>query len=457
MWIAPWFTVLLPAAQIMPAAEVLTYVALNMMAALLLVRVLDSRGMWESLRQLVFFVALVLACLWTLGVVFPAMPTETVLETISENVAQIERVSIPPLIPVLVLIGLVWWRGLRLALITPTSIRVAFGMRLGILSLFASALVPQAREATLTALPPFFFFGLLGISFARALSLRELGGQSSSFGARWAGFMVVVAGAITGLGLVIAAFLSGMDPATFAGILQPIISGFVFLVAFLMTPIFLVVGALIEAIMNALQSSGALEELQIPEIAEELGQADPNQQLSQLEQTMRQVLSLFERLGGVQMCLTVIVILVVVALIVLTARRQQRAIQSDPEEREDLDGDALSGLRDMFRWGRDALNSALNTINRFGVGRDLFAALTVRRAYAQMVKVASAEGYPRAVSQTPYEYRDILREAFPAGQEPVEIITEAYVRVHYGEVPESADALRTVTEALQQFKTAADS
>ncbi len=455
MWIAPWFAIALPAARMLPATDLLTVVALNLVAALLLVRLLDARGVYEHLRQFVFIIALFFAYLWALGVVFPPQAAPPVIEAISDNISAIERITFPPLIPVVALVSLVWWRGLRLALITPTPLRIAFGMRLGILSFFVAAIAPQARAVALTALPPFFFFGLLGVSFARALALRELGSQSSSFGPRWAGFMVLTAGGITALGLLIAGIIGGLDPDTFADIIQPIVTGFVFLVAFLMTPIFFVVGKLVEAIVTALQESGALDEIVMPEVTEPLGQGDPIQ-TSQLEETFRRFVSLLDQIGGVQMCVSVLVVLIVVALIVLTIRRQQRATQSDPEEREDLDGDALAGLRDMFRWGRDAFNSALHTINRFGVGRDLFAALTVRRIYAQMVKTATEEGYPRAVSQTPYEYRDTLAEAFPAGQEAAGIITEAYVRVHYGEVPENSEALNAVSEALARFKAVTD-
>ncbi|GAB4576220.1 MAG: DUF4129 domain-containing protein [Anaerolineae bacterium] len=454
MWIAPWFAVIFPGAQMMAPQDLLTYVALNMLIALLLVRILDSRGMWENLRQLVFLLGMAIAVLWAVGVMFPPDQTPPVLEIISDNVGAIRRLSIPPLIPALVLVSLVWWRGLRLALVTPTPIRVAFGMRLGIIMFFASALIPQAQQVTLTALPPFFFFGLLGISFARALSLRELSSQSATFGPRWAGFMVLSAVGITALGLVIAAIVGGLDPETFAAIVEPIISGTIFLVAFLMTPIFLVTGALIEAIVNALTASGALEDFQIPEVVDQIQQGDPNQQVGQLEQALRQVLSFIDRLGGVQFCLSVLIVLGVVLLIVLTLRRQSRSGYGDPEEREDLEGDALAGLRDMLRRGRDALNNALQTVSRFGFGRDLLAALTVRRVYAQMARLAAEDGHPRAASQTPYEYQSALEIAYPDKRDAIATITEAYVRVRYGEVPETPEALQMVVQALETFKAA---
>jgi len=49
----------------------------------------------------------------------------------------------------------------------------------------------------------------------------------------------------------------------------------------------------------------------------------------------------------------------------------------------------------------------------------------------------------------------VLHAAFPEAQEAVDTITEAYVRVHYGEAPESEDALAAVIRALDAFKAAA--
>ncbi len=451
MWLAPWFAIILPGARRLAPTGLLALVAANVLAALLIVRLLDSRGVWLRLRHIAFLAGFGLAVVAALGVFFVAPPAAPAFEVISDNVSVIERLSIPPFVPTLILISLLWWRGLRLAVISPTAIRVAFGMRLGILFFFATALFPMGREASLTALAPFFFFGLLGISFARALALREAGSQSASFGPRWSAFMLAAAGGITLLGLLFAALLGSLDPDLFAAVIQPILTGVVFLVTLLMTPLFLVLGTVVQWIVTQLQMAETLEELG-PEIGAEAALGEPNQQVSGLEQLYNQFMDFLNQLGGIQMCLTVLVILIVVAMVVLTLRRRQRSAQGDPEELEDLEGDALAGLRDLFRRGREAVSGALHSVSRFGIGRDLLAALTIRRAYAQMARLSARKGFPRAASQTPYEYRGTLARAFPEGVSAVDTLTDAYVRVHYGEVPEDAAALQTVVQALETFK-----
>ncbi len=452
MWIAPWFAIILPGASILSPYANLLHIALNMLAALFLVRFLDAWGMWESLRQIVFLAAMLAAVLVTVGVVLPPMeaniaPAEI---EISGQLKPIPLLVIPPFVPVLLLIAVIWWRGLRLALTPPTPTRAAFWMRLGILFLLAATLFPVARTVVLAALPAFFFFGLLGISMSRAISLREMSDQPITFGPRWMFFMAATAGAVTLAGFLIAVLVSGMEPDLIARIIQPILSGFVMLVALLMSPILYVVGVILQAIIQALTAGSGME-LQVPEFSNTVDQGLP-QQMSGLAEIMQQIQQFLAQLGGSQICVTVLAILLVAAVIFFTLRRQRQGARQDNEEYEDLDGDALGGLRDIFRRGLGALNAMRNAVGQFGFGRDLFAALTVRRAYAQMARLAARQGYPRAASQTPYEYRLVLQGAFPAAREEINLITEAYVRVHYGEVPEGADALREVTDALERFK-----
>jgi hypothetical protein len=60
------------------------------------------------------------------------------------------------------------------------------------------------------------------------------------------------------------------------------------------------------------------------------------------------------------------------------------------------------------------------------------------------------------VAETPYEHRPILYRAYPGGEAAVDAITEAYVHVHYGEVPDSReemDQLRRYWHELQTLVT----
>ncbi|MFQ6058863.1 MAG: DUF4129 domain-containing protein [Anaerolineae bacterium] len=61
-------------------------------------------------------------------------------------------------------------------------------------------------------------------------------------------------------------------------------------------------------------------------------------------------------------------------------------------------------------------------------------------------------GYPRPEGTTPYEYVTTLCQALPGREGEVAAITEAYVRVCYGEVPTTEDELRRVKEWWERVR-----
>jgi len=86
-------------------------------------------------------------------------------------------------------------------------------------------------------------------------------------------------------------------------------------------------------------------------------------------------------------------------------------------------------------------------------GRHRRSAASIRKMYASMVDLASEAGYPRRPAQTPYEHRGALHQAFPGGQDAVDAITEAYVRVHYGQVPGTQAEMDRLLESWERVQT----
>jgi hypothetical protein len=98
----------------------------------------------------------------------------------------------------------------------------------------------------------------------------------------------------------------------------------------------------------------------------------------------------------------------------------------------------------------------LEVLRKLGLGRELFTALTIRRIYGQMEKLAGTRGHPRTLSETPYEYQTELRRAFPDLRDDIQCITEAYIAVRYGEIPEDPGELERVRAAWQRLAQSAD-
>ena len=131
----------------------------------------------------------------------------------------------------------------------------------------------------------------------------------------------------------------------------------------------------------------------------------------------------------------------------------ERRDEENRDERESLwsSGDLIQDLK-------DGLQRALDGLRNLGRrdGRGQRSAESIRKMYASVIDMAEEAGYPRDQAETPYEHTRILYQAFPGGDDAVDAITEAYVRVHYGEVPdtrEEMDQLRRYYRELQAAVT----
>jgi hypothetical protein len=72
-----------------------------------------------------------------------------------------------------------------------------------------------------------------------------------------------------------------------------------------------------------------------------------------------------------------------------------------------------------------------------------------------MVATAGRRGYPRAESETPLEFLGTLVGAWPDLELEMRAVTDAYVRVHYGELPETQAELEAIRAAWKHVQSAA--
>jgi hypothetical protein len=74
-----------------------------------------------------------------------------------------------------------------------------------------------------------------------------------------------------------------------------------------------------------------------------------------------------------------------------------------------------------------------------------------------MCQLAAGRGYPRPAVFTPYEYLSLLYRAFPGAERgDIEHITEAYVRMRYGEMPSTWGELQAIRQAWQRVRASVE-
>jgi hypothetical protein len=341
------------------------------------------------------------------------------------------------------LVLFLWWRGTVLAQRRLESRAVVLHFRVGVVMLAITTIV----GGFILPWPPhqfvfvFFFVSLVGIALARAEEVgQQYGGSQSPFDFRWLAMVVAVGLVVLLLAAGVATLLTGENVSR---LIAPALALEQFVVGILVYVISWVAYGVSHLFLAVF---GEFDWEQFGRLLVQNPPAVPTQSQASsftVEQLAR------ARATGI-----VIGVLLALVLVALSLRRlRARAGRRRREARESVweEVDLRLGLRDLWRQGRRRLDAAAAALSRVSLNRFL-AALTIRRIYAHLAALAAERGYPRALHETPYEYMPALAQAFPDSRDEVARITDAYIAVHYGEVPERSEEVAVVRAAWQRIR-----
>ncbi len=125
------------------------------------------------------------------------------------------------------------------------------------------------------------------------------------------------------------------------------------------------------------------------------------------------------------------VLLIALALILLSMRAKRAHEIERAREPDDYESALPMGAAQPSSAARRSLGSL----------RRWLAVMTVRRLYLRAERDAAKRGFQRQPAQTPHEFLPKLQAAFPQAQQEAAALTDAYALAHYGEVPDSPEAL----------------
>lgn len=343
-----------------------------------------------------------------------------------------------------------WARGIHLARRSVSAEAVGFSFRSGVVIFIWVAVVVAlfVNGDASSFIAPYFFFGLVSVALARIEEVSQLPGSrqapNSSF---WVGSMVVATALVVLLSSLVAVFFYGGSLEQILRFLSPLL---IFLEVLFVVLVMLLF-ALFELLLSVLPFDWAwLGEL-MREIMEGISLARPEFPEDAANASVSSVL------GTVQAGVIVGTFVALVALVLLfTWWRVRRGRYGQiGESRESLlSADILAqGLMNMLRSGRDRLSQMAGLVDRFGLGQRLLTAISIQRIYVNLLRLATRAGYPRSSAQTPYEYLEVLHQAWPDLKDDVTIITEAYVNAHYGMVPDTREELARIRASWDRVRT----
>ncbi len=355
---------------------------------------------------------------------------------------------IPDEFLVMVIVLVVYWRGLSIATkyIDPMSVRHSFYLGLGMFTafIFINTLVTGETPGFLLYL--FFVSALLAMASARIFTITQLrGGASNPFDLRWFLGIFVTTLVIVGLAALVAWLFS--DRTSIVGGIGGLVLGiFGILMFILISPVIF----LIERIASAMpQTSGAVQSM--IDVLEDLRNT-----FGSIANNLFNIFNIPSLLNWMQLLKPILlwgfVIAILLAILYSISRWLLHERQLEQDQRESIieSGDILGMFRRAIQNRLNELSQSLRGRINLRGGQRWLAAAKIRRIYARLMELASKLGEPRPPAYTPLEFLPILENLIPEGKADIQLSTDAYLRGRYGELPETNQEINRVEEGSEQ-------
>lgn len=457
-WVVPWYRSLTPMMYATPPQKVFLVLGLICLGTYWVAQGMNALRFKLTVRRWGLGIWLGMAGLLSFKLLLPA--GEGIFAGL-QTLFGLRSSGRLPLIPdeflILLILLLTFWRGLDIAQGRVGPLMMRRGFHVGVVMMlaffFLNTLVTGETPGELLYL--FLFAALMAMGTARLAAVSRLrGGRITPFDRRW---LLGVTGAVAllvGLASLVAGVLAGEHGSMLRLIPLYLVGGTLLLMLLLLSPVILVLLIGGYWLFGRLLGGGS-------------GMA--------LEDAWRRVQGMFTVLGlqaqgwlaasGVMAWLQLmrrvlrplvygIVLGGLVILVLLEVRSRRLAARGKTEEglESALDAEGLLAL-----WRKEMHNRWEMIASRFGeaLGQrkgGWLAAARIRRVYAQLMGLANRLHHPRATSQTPLEFLPELEVLFQPLREDVRLITQAYIRVRYGQLPETSTEVREVEAAWKRVK-----
>ncbi len=357
-----------------------------------------------------------------------------------------------PLVITLAMVVFLWRRGMNLARhpVGPRAVQRDF--RFGILVFLVVGVISTRLDFQFPVfeIVLFFVFGLLAMSGARLSAISHLrGGVSVPFDRRWLFGIIAMAVGTTLIIGVIAVFagnvLAGMVAVLFTGLVS--LLTYVFML--IMWPIILLLLPPLTALLE--KFALFIQGLSLSEGAE-IRPVDVETLMKSLaEETVRPawIDDLNTVLGGI----LILGVFLIILVFVLTGLRRMSARRKQPNALHPDDvstvGSLRSALRDAFKNRAEQIAAGLS---RLRPASRMLAAFRIRRVYGKLMNLSDDLGFPRHPSCTPGEFLPVLEGHFPSLKTELALITDSYMRVRYGEFPETHEEVEEVEIAWSRIQ-----
>ncbi|MCA9981506.1 MAG: DUF4129 domain-containing protein [Anaerolineales bacterium] len=343
-------------------------------------------------------------------------------------------------VTVLLVVLYCWWRGVRLA--ARSSNMYVIGLQLRVRALLVAPAVAFLAYLRLDwdvtpFLALFCLASLLVVALARAEEVEQEGrGASFELTPGWLGLIFGVATAVVFTGVLLASLTSREQ------VLGAPQLALQFLAYSVVLTLVTLVGPLVFALLEQVVFYLAIV---LAPVAQMLADFDlAIQPPEQVETTGEQAIENSPDLSFVPVLIFALFFIFIAFIIIYSLRRAVRQTNVAGRRTRPVTFTLDEELGDAnSMW--DRLRGVVPALRAWRM------AASIRRIYQQMVAIAAEDGYPRGEAETPFEYQAQLDALWPQATAETSLITQAYVRVRYGELPETRSELEAIFAAWQQL------
>jgi hypothetical protein len=442
-WLAPFYQTLTEGGLGVPMGNIILGLAAIVGASYLADLLVDFLRLRTDVRIVVQIGVLIVSGSMALNLIVWAAP--------GYGTASARSFIVMPEVVGIVAILIAWWRGQSLSQHQSSTIKIRQAFRFGILlHLFTGFIIYQV-SGELNPMPfyLFLFASLTGMGCARLGTVGSLrGGKGIPFDR---GLVAGIGGTAGGL-ILVSSVIAVWAGGPLAGFIRRILGGGM---SVLVEVVFFILQPIIRWIIGLLEMLGGSEAGLLPE--------DDTFNPDQMGDTIQQVLAELNEeiippawaadLGQIiKVSLIVIGTLVLLALI-YAGLRQWRSFGRLVIRNESESLISLSDLPGLLQKAiRDRVQAVVQGFQKLRPDERRYAAARIRRIYAELMALSQRLDMARPRASTPLEFLPNLMVLFESEDEALELITRAYLKIRYGELPETRHQVDEVELAWQRVE-----
>jgi hypothetical protein len=449
MWLLPWFRSITPTIQARRPTSSLVWFLIFFLIVTFSNRVLRMTTLRKVAHRFILIILLLLGIYSLLSIlVYPNMGL-SLGEILGRTLVSFENIleMIPEGFIVILMCIYLWWRGLAISSTGTLEIRsTERKFRIGILTLAAFGIIFRGKQIDylISALPIYFASGLLAVTFSRTSSLgRGITAYRLPYTGRWFLGMSIITCFTIVAGIITSRFLQSEVAYSIYELTSQYFNKLITFLEILLLPVVEFFVFLAEKMIDFI--SRYIDPDSIKGIVDQF-QEQPTPELP-----LEEGIPLFRLAPEAIAAIVLVVLAGLIILLVRRANQQQRYAVPMIEDGGDTVGQPERSQSRIRKW-LDQVREGIEAIQQFGIGRRMIAATIIRRIYTLLLHTAADLGHPRHIAETPYEFQQKLWQIFPHHVEQIGLITNAYVKVRYGEIPEEEGIISMVEDAWDSIE-----